>query len=318
MCPRLYFLAFSLIAFPCSEVAAQDAFEDPSGRSSIVLQRGGLVNFNVTDSRLTISFLDEAAKLGSSRNLRAGIRVSAKATDGVASLLTSDDDGVSFSAETSARLSFGVQHLASPASPPPPGGHPLFVEDDWAGVEFGYERAEYNLIGEISSANPLDKEEYDGGVLRVHYNALINPATISPKLASTVLIGFAIGADRRNNYSLLEKATYTQEVTSFANGDTTRYVARTVKGRTGEYEAGWGGTLAADVVILPRALGGNIGVIGFVRVADHDFVKDPFTQGIGLVVTKEDEPTIAVGSVSITFVDGEVRAGLVAGFKLGG
>lgn len=325
---RTHSIAFlvAIVLAPVAAPVAQTGFEDQTGRSSIVLKRGGLAKFNVTASRLSIAVAHtESDSVG--QRIRAGAEVSAKATDGIASVLTTDG-GAKFAAETRGRLSIGVQGLFSPARNPIPEGDggpavgpdgvgavPIaqgdspFIVDDWAGIEVGYERAEYTLLGDLASADPMSKEAFDGGIIRAYYNALLSPNAI---------VGVSIGADRRNNYSQLEKASFVQEVVTRVDGDTTFTVTQTVSGRTGTYDATWGAAAAADLVFLPRSLGGNIGLAGYLRYASHDFLDDRLVQGLALVVTERGKPSQVVGSVSVEFVEGEVRAGLVAGFSFGG
>ena len=275
----------------------QTGFEDTKGRSSIVLRRGGAAKFNSADSRLTIGYAH--APDGNAAGIsRWGAEVSAKASEGVAALF----DGSEIGPEITGKVYLGWQGLLAPTAGI--ADTTAIVVDDWIGIELGYTRASHILVRDISTAD-VDTSGFDGGVARAYYNLL--PSSFNG------VIGFAAGLRRDSNYGLLRKTEYRQEV-STESGDTTRIVSTTVTGRSGEVESEWAPSAAIDVVWLPTALGGEIGVNFFGRYEGHSYVEEQFEPGIALVITKPGAPTITLGAISVVFGQ-ETKVGLVAGFS---
>ena len=109
---------------------SQSTFQDSEGKSSIVLQQGGIGQINITDANIKIGYLYHKTD----DPFRFGIEISGKAANGFAALFKKEK----VVPEAKMKLSLGYHEILKKKSE--------VISDDWLTFQAGYQRGNYKLF----------------------------------------------------------------------------------------------------------------------------------------------------------------------------
>ncbi len=284
---KLNYLLFILFLLPCMLIG-QSTFQDSEGKSSIVINQGGIGQINITDATIKIGYLYYDTKYP----FRFGIEVSGKATNGFATLFKKEE----VVPEAKMKISFGYHELLKKKSG--------VISDDWLTFQVGYQRGNYKLFDPaMDYEHQIRKEKFDGFSAMIYYNMI---------LKGSVLIGISLGIERQNNYQYLEKVEINDITTVSENDKTIRRISSTQELRQGEYKKNDHFLANFDILWEPDFFSGRLGIDLFGR---YDSTKNQkaFKPGVGIFILKKEAPTKVIGGITFEMVEKQLQIGLTAG-----
>jgi hypothetical protein len=305
----LVFVACLAIA-PCSS-AQQSLFQSGDGQSAIYLRQSSAA-FNLGDSKASIGYVHRI----NTHDISWGFEAYATANSGVSALFSSDKPEAP---EGGGDFTFGRHFVFIPKPQP---GQKSKGEDWWL-VDAGYGRSSFYLFptGSAPSSNPE----------KTNFNRFRAVAAYNRFTGGNLLVGIAVGAERRNNISDLT-STSLETIIVPAPAGSQSSIVKTKSGYFGNYKEYIAAPVYTDILFYPTRkcaptdncaqdqkekgvsiFGNRIGVDFFSR-SDVAAVNRSSSGGLGIFMFKKDDPLVPIGDISASFNGTKVQVALTVGF----
>lgn len=292
----LILFAACLAAAPFTS-AQQSLFQSGDGQSAVYLRQSS-ATLNLGDSKASIGYVHRV----NIEKTSWGFEAYATANSGVASLFSSDKPKAP---EGGGDFTFSRHYLRFKK----PEAGTKAKGEDWLLTDVGYGRSSFYLFptGTAPSAS-TPKTDFNRFRALVAYNW---------STGGNRIMGFAVGAERRNNLSDLTSVSLETVIVPAPAGSQTSIV-KTQAGYHGNYKEYIAAPIYTDMLFyvgqkpLP-VLNSRLGIDFFSR-SDFAATNRSSSGGLGLFLFKKEDPLAPIGGISASFNGTKVQLALTAGF----
>jgi hypothetical protein len=276
---RVILLAIGLLPLILS--AQNSPLQDKSGETSFLLNNMNAISFNSGNSSVTTSYSYKKPTWFIGTNLKI------RSTEGVAKIM----DGYKFKPEVELGFYYGKILKTSVES----AYHSLFY-----GAKFN--NLSFYLLNEDGSNKFMNKIFY-GGSLYIGYNRTSAVKMLAKNgESSPYLIGITLNYGIYNNINDLKSVqTYSTYTSEIGNTQTT-LLSDKKSGYSGSYTRYGALRMNMDLYLFPRAIGGRIGIGGYLRSQVAGYI--PRTNaGAGILIGRKGAPGAVVFGILYQFND---------------
>jgi hypothetical protein len=312
-------LIISSLMASVSVFAQTSAYQSSDSNTSIFLDNAKAnILFNVSDSKFDIGYLHEEAGF---RKMQWGFDLTGKPSSNLSTQLFqkgSTPPALGGSASFGYHgLSLDLDNILTSDCASRQGkelgadGKPIhrhgcgIIADDWALVQVTYSRSSFSTAPDGQTA-PL-KRTFDGYKAIAAYNGLIGVG------GSSMLIGGAVGVERKNNLDNLKSVEFDTPLVQAATGSSAVQTVTQAAGYVGAYKKLIGAPVYSDVIFVPGKLPW-LSIDAFTR-SDLAHSDRYVEGGIGLFLAQPSSATKVLGGLSLAWKNGAPTLAFVAGWS---
>jgi hypothetical protein len=296
---RLLFLIAAFVATGLFGSAQESLYQSGNGETAIYL-RQSTTAVNLGDSKASVAYIDRT-------NIHPyswGVEAYATANTGVASLFASTQP----KAPEGGGSGTLVRHYIL-AKRPVVGAGAGPAKEDWLLVDGGYGRSSFYIYPtNAAPSTSTAKTSFERFRTILAYNYFAGGDRI---------LGFAAGAERRNNLSNLKSTSQQTVVVAGAPGSTSSIVT-TQAGYYGNYKVYIAAPIYTDALfylpgkVMVPGFDNRIGVDLFTR-SDLAAVNRGSAGGIGIFLFKKSDPLSSIGGLTASYDGTNFQVSLTAG-----